>query len=86
MVMLVGQFLLLAAALLAPGRWRAAALAPFWVFSGMTVGPLVARASNLLGGPWAAAAAAAAGAVLAVALYLKLRREPAGVGQTRQTQ
>jgi hypothetical protein len=82
MVMLVGQFLLLAAASLAPRRWRAAALAPFWVFSGVTAGPLLARASELLGGRWAAAGAAIVGVGIAVALYLKVRREPEGVGET----
>jgi hypothetical protein len=85
MVMLVGQFLLLAAASLAP-RWRAAALAPFWVFSGMTAGPLLARASDLTGGPGRAALAAAVAIVAAAALYLELRREAPGVGQTRQAQ
>jgi hypothetical protein len=86
MVMLVGQFLLLAAASLAPRRWRVAALAPFWVFSGVTAGPLLARASELLGGRWAAAGAAVVAVGIAVALYLKVRREPGGVGETCQTE
>ena len=85
MVMLVGQFRLLVAASFAP-KWRAAALTPFWVFSGMTAGPLVARASELLGGPGRAALAVAVAIALAVALYLKLLREERGVGQTRQAQ
>jgi hypothetical protein len=85
MVMLVGQFLLLAAASLAP-RWRAAALAPFWVFSGMTAGPLLARASEAMGGPGRAALATAIAIAAAAALYLELWREERGVGQTRQAQ
>lgn len=60
-VMLGGQFLLLAAALLA-ARYRAvqvALLALFWVFSGMTAGPLVYRAADLVGGPLATVIAVA---------------------------
>ena len=83
MVMLVGQFLLLVAASFAP-RWRAAALTPFWVFSGMTAGPLVARASELVGGPVRASVAVAAAVATALVLYAKLGREERGVGETRQ--
>ena len=71
LVMVSGQFALLAAALLVP-RPRAAQVALlglFWIFSGMTAGPLLYRAADLFGG-----AVAVVAAVAAVAIAVALRR------------
>lgn len=74
--MLFGQFALLALAA-AVSRWTApkwAALALFWVFSGVTAWPLVMRGASLLDGLWTVVALAAAALVAATSLYVSLRR------------
>lgn len=77
-VMLLGQFALLAAAALAPrrGPLGAALLGGFWLFSGATIGPMVARAAALLGGTAPALAATALAVAAAGAIFASLRSRP----------
>ena len=75
-VMLVGQFALLAAAAVC-ARHRVlgpVAMGAFWVFSGATLGPLLARSASTLGGAAAAAGATALAVALALLAFAYLRR------------